>query len=344
LHTCAASGIFREEKYPVKRSYGKTFASSGKLVQVTRYLSGTLKALLSATRSGARVVHFHLFNVGPLEVFNVICAKAMGRRVVLTIHDVESFASTGASVVDPRIVYNMASGIIVHNKVSADELVEKLGIRRDRLSIVPHGHYLHALSEVPTKQEARENLGLDADAKLLLFFGQIKDVKGLDILLAAFAEIVKTHTNSRLIIAGRPWKTTFEKYQNQIEKLDIDQYCIKEIRYIENGEVPDFFRASDLVVLPYKKIYQSGVLLHAMSFGCPVVASAIPGMQEVITDKENGLLFKSEDPADLGRVLALLLDSPELAEHLAERATGRLLADYGWERIAELTEQVYRHA
>jgi len=342
LHTCAANGIFRQEKYPVKRSYGKTFASSGKLVQVTRYLSGTLKALLSATRSGARVVHFHLFNVGPLEVFNVLCAKAMGRRVILTIHDVESFASTGKRVFDPRLVYNLADGIIVHNKVSADELADTLGIRRDRLSIIPHGHYLHALGEVPTKQEARKSLALDHDAKVLLFFGQIKEVKGLDILLRAFAEIVKKYPNVRLIIAGRPWKTEFVNYQNLIDELDVDKYCVKEIRYIENEEVANFFKASDAVILPYKKIYQSGVLLHAMSFGCPVIASAIPGMQEIIDDEHNGLLFKSSDPMALARVMENFLDAPELAKTIANNATSQLLTRYSWEAIAEQTERVYR--
>ena len=85
----------------------------------------------------------------------------------------------------------------------------------------------------------------------------IKSVKGLDVLLKAMPEIIKSNPNILLLIAGKPWRDDFSKYEDLINDLKIRKYCQLEIKFIDHKDVSSFYSASDIVVLPYRKIYKA---------------------------------------------------------------------------------------
>lgn len=306
------------------------------------YLLGSVRALLSATFAGERVCHLHFFNGAPEELMLLTLAKLFGRKVVVTVHDVESFAGAGASArgVISRI-YGFADHFIVHNQTSRQELISSLGADAARIAVIPHGNYLDTLGSVPSVADARHALGIVASAKVALFFGQIKQVKGLDLLIGAMPEVASAVPDVVLVIAGRPWKNDFAQYQDQIEQQGISARCKLHIRFIPDSEVGLFYAAADVVVLPYRHIYQSGVVLLAMSYGRAVLVSDLPGMTEIVSDGDTGYIFRSGSKAALADALTHLLSDDESRRRTAERGFRYVQTHHDWMRIAAQTAAVY---
>lgn len=304
------------------------------------YLFGTVRALWGATVAGERICHLHFFHGAPEELLVLCLAKLFGRKVVLTVHDVESFAGDSPRGVVRRI-YGWADRLIVHNQTSRRELVTVLGASLAKIAVIAHGNYLDALGPVPSGLEARLALGIPSQAKVALFFGQIKEVKGLDLLLEAVPAVAAGVPDFVLVIAGRPWKNDFSRYEAQIERLGIASSCRLHIRFIADGEVGLFYAAADVVVLPYRRIYQSGVLLLAMSYGKAVLVSDLAGMTEIVTEGDNGYVFPSGSSAAIGKALAHILSEDEERAHVAERALVYVQTRHDWTQLAAQTAAVY---
>ena len=113
-------------------------------------------------------------------------------------------------------------------------------------------------------------------------------------------------------------------------------------RFISHDDVEHYYCASDLVVLPYKKIYQSGVLMMALSYGKPVLASDLEPFKEVITDKKDGFLFKSEDTYDLTRKISVILSDKMNLERVQQNGKTLINMKFGWDAIGRLTKKAYQ--
>ena len=321
--------------------YHKAFGRRPLYVKLWSYLKGTTSALVCSKREGRRLIHFHLFQVTPLELFNIILAKIMRFKVVVTAHDVESFFNQRKVRSQARLAYRFADGVIAHSETGRQELISLMNVNTDRIAIIPHGNYLSNLGTKVSSREARIRLGLPENGKILLFFGQIKAVKGLDILIRAMPMILDRHPDAVLCIAGRPMRTRFEEFQKLIVDLELEKRCKTFIRFIEDEEVPIFYSAADLVVLPYRRIYQSGVLLLAMSYGKPVLVSDIPGMLEVVKHGETGFVFKCGDADDLAAVACQVLATPQAVRKVTDAALALMKTKYDWNEIGRSTLQFY---
>ncbi len=304
------------------------------------YLFGTLRTLWSATLASERVCHLHFFHGAPEELLLLCLAKLFGRKVILTVHDVESFAGDSPRGLVRRI-YGLADRFIVHNQTSRQELITVLGGSPAKIAVIAHGNYLDALGPVPLRSEARLALSIPSQAKVALFFGQIKEVKGLDLLLEAVPAVVDAVPDLILVIAGRPWKNDFSRYEEQIERLGIGASCRLHIRFIADQEVGLFYAAADVVVLPYRRIYQSGVLLLAMSYGRAVLVSDLPGMTEIVTEGDNGFVFASGSSQALAQTLTRVLTEENERVRAAERALEYVQTRHDWTHLATQTASVY---
>lgn len=341
LHTCDETVLHGDAAFDVRHTYRGVFGSSAAPLRGLRFLAGSIKALAHAVRENRKIVHLHYFRVGTLALLNVLLARLALRKVVITAHDVESFVSSLEVPLMSRVAYGLAHKIIAHNQISRAELISRLNVHPDKISVIPHGNYLHALRPLASRKAARELLGIPNDAKVLLFFGQIKTVKGLDILLKAMPAVLARHPDTVLLIAGKPWKTDYAEYQSLIEMLGIGHACKSHICYIHADQVAHYYGASDLVVLPYQRIYQSGVVLMAMSYGKPVMVSDLPGMVEVVTDGVDGFVFRRGDSQSLATQLNEVLAAPDLMTTVGMR--GRVVVEkrYGWNAIGRDTANLY---
>lgn len=341
LHTCDKTSIPSEAPYTVRQSYVGIYGDSPSWLRGLRYLRGSFSALWSALLERRRICHFHFFHVGPLEFFNFVLARLLFRQIVITAHDVESFVEGLDMPCISRWIYRNADRVIAHNGVSKQELIKKIHVHEGSIALIPLGNYLHALRPLPNQNEARRSLGIRKGAKVLLFFGQIKEVKGLDLLLRAIPKVLEKHPDTVLLIAGRPWKCDFSNYDGIMKRLGIVEHCITHLKYISDDELPKYFAACDVVVLPYRRIYQSGVVLMAMSYGKLVLASDLPGMMEVVQDGETGLLFQQGEVGSLVEKIHVALSDPVLRENLASSGFEHVCDAYDWGVIGAQIHQLY---
>lgn len=153
--------------------------------------------------------------------------------------------------------------------------------------LIPHPVYNH-FGEKLSKKDALKKLNItdSADKKVLLFFGIIRDYKGLDILLNALALLDQTYI---LIIAGEVYGS-FEKYELIINERKLGEKVKLFNRYIDDSEVTNFFSAADVCVLPYRSATQSGITNIAYHFELPVISTNVGGLAETIHHGRTGLI------------------------------------------------------
>jgi glycosyltransferase involved in cell wall biosynthesis len=171
-------------------------------------------------------------------------------------------------------------------------------------------------SFLPLKENLKQKLSkIDACKKLnivnppkllLLFFGFIRDYKGLDILIKSLSSLKML--DIKLLIAGESYIST-NNIKNLINKNNLSEMIIWDKKYILNSDVNLYFSACDVVVLPYKKISQSGIIPMAYHFDKLVICSDIPSLKEHVVEKETGYLFEKNNSNDLSNVIADIYDN-----------------------------------
>ena len=344
LFTCDKTVVHGDEGFPVVLSYRAIYGNGNAWLRGLRFLMGSLQALPGARLSGHQLAHFHFFQVGPLELFNVLLARLVGLRVVITAHDVEAFKKGLSVGIFVRLAYRLARRVIAHSQVARRELVHELGIPEPKIDVILHGNYVGKVPASVSREQAREHFGFPPEKKVLVFFGQIKDVKGLDVLLEGFALARERDKGLHLLIGGRVWKTDFSKYAQIIERHGLAPHCTLHIRYIPDAEAYLFYRCADLVVLPYLRIYQSGVVLEAMSHGSPVLVSDIAGMLEAIDDERIGFVFRSQDPAHLAQRIAEIFSVPGHSVRVGQAGLREVTVRNDWGRLGEQVLACYQRA
>jgi D-inositol-3-phosphate glycosyltransferase len=342
LYTCDGTVLKGKISFLMKPFFRGIWGKDNVVLRGVRYIIGLIHSIFDARVNSTDIVHFHLFHIGILEFFGVFLAKIFFMKVILTIHDVEAFFNSSKSQLFKKITYYLADHFIVHNSISMNELVDNDFVSKFKVSIIPHGSYLGLIPDLLEKKQAKLKLGVNENDKIVLFFGQIKEVKGLDVLINGFSQAFSGMTNIKLVIAGKVWKDDFDKYESLIRKNKIHSQCIMHIRYIHDSEVPIYYGAADLIVLPYRKIYQSGVLLMSMSYGVPILASNIPGMTEIINNGDNGFLFDSNDSCDLSVKLKSILANQSLLDSVSCNSIVDMKKNFDWNIIGLETANVYK--
>jgi len=155
---------------------------------------------------------------------------------------------------------------------------------------LPHPLYNH-FGEKCSREFAQKTLGTDPSKKTLLFFGLIREYKGLDILLDAFNMLDESY---QLIIAGEPYGS-FEPYQKKIDNSPGKARIHLYTRYIADNEVSLFFGASDVVVLPYKSATQSGISAISYHFNLPMITTDVGGLKEAVGKPGTGVVVDYPD-------------------------------------------------
>ncbi|HSR69756.1 MAG TPA: glycosyltransferase family 4 protein [Acidobacteriota bacterium] len=169
------------------------------------------------------------------------------------------------------------------------------------------------------------------DPLRLLFFGNVRQYKGLDTLLEALA-LLPPQLEWRLTVAGEFYLSQ-DDFRRQAESLGISPRVRWIPRYLSSREVPSLFRSSDLLVLPYKAASQSGIIPLAFLFELPVLATRVGGLPEVIEHGVNGFLVPPDDPQALAASLQEFLRQGPPADLLPNiRALRRRLS---WEQVTD---------
>ncbi len=226
-------------------------------------------------------------------------AKKNGKTKILTICDnVIPHEKKRGDKAMTKYFFRFADYFVVLSKSVQDDLVK---IKPEaKIKFLSHPVYSNFGKPV-SKTDARKFLGLPEDEKLILFFGFIREYKGLDILLEAM-NILKEKLNVKLVVAGEYYSNE-EKYKEIIQKLDLKNQLYLFTDFIPTSEVKYYFSAADCVILPYRDATQSGIVQIAMNFHKPVIATNVGGLAEVINDNQTGFIIEKENPEALAEAI-----------------------------------------
>lgn len=333
----------------LRGSQKQTGSFSKKLAKLLSYYA---KLMGYARKSDSAILHilwnnkFEAFDRTALMLYYKMC----GKKIAFTAHNVNQARRDGndslLNRVTLKIQYHLTDHIFAHTQKMKDELCQDFGVDEKAVTVIRHPINDAFPDTALTPDEAKKQLGIGADEKTILFFGRLRPYKGLEQLLDAYEQLMSRGTNYRLIIASEPKKGS-EEYLETIEKavrrVNQDGRVISRIEFIPDRDMELYLKAADLLVLPYKEIFQSGVLFLSYTFGLPVVCSDVGSFREEIVEGETGYLCRPNDVTDLAKTIEKYFESDLYKNLAAKRPELREYArkNHSWEAVAELTRNAY---
>jgi D-inositol-3-phosphate glycosyltransferase len=234
------------------------------------------------------VFRFWIPFMGPALGSIARMVRKSGVKVLAITDNVIPHETRPGDVAFAKYFINACDGFVTMSKAVMKDL-EKF------TSTVHKKYLLHPLytsfGEKLNKIEARKALELPTDKQLVLFFGLIRNYKGLDMLLDAMNEL-KSNPNINLVIAGEFYEDK-QPYLDLIKKYGIENQVILHGKFIANEDVKLYFSAADLVALPYRSATQSGVTQVSFHFEVPTLVTNVGGLGEIIPDKVAGYVVES---------------------------------------------------
>ena len=255
--------------------------------------------------------------------------------LVSTIHDALAHPGASTSFISQAIknflVLQLSHQIIVHGKQQADILMDKYHTTKDAINVIPLGGYDLFAAFSPDQ--------VIPESRTVLFFGALRENKGIDILLRSAPLIINQIPDVLFLIAGSgncpAVRLMAEQYPNRFEIHN---------HFITAAEVHTFFERASLVVLPYTEGSQSGVLPLAYMFSRPVVATRVGSLAEVIEDQKTGFLIEPGDEHALAEAIIELLKNDLLCKMMGREGKKKLEKELSWNLISAKTLNVYKLA
>lgn len=320
-------------------------------VKVLRVLRYYARLVRYAAMAKPRI--FHILWNNKFESFDrtllMLYYRLLRKTIVLTVHNVNAgrrdSRDSRLNRLTLRIQYRLVHHFFVHTEKMKRELLDEFGVSAPHVSVIPFGINNSVPNTRLTSSEAKAQMGLSDREKVILFFGNIAPYKGLEYLVAAFREAAARDDTYRLIIAGRPkncehyWKMIGSAIRDGVEHGRI----LLHAGFIPDDQVEVYFKAADVLVVPYRHIYQSGVLFLGYSFGLPVLAADVGSLKDEVVEGETGLVFEPENSANLEQAIDRYFAS-DLYTGLSERR--QEIRDYAakrhsWDVVGAATVGVY---
>lgn len=259
------------------------------------------------------------------------------QNIVFVCHNVFPHERFPLDKILTRLALNNGSHFIVHAAEEAKELT-KIQPHPDYI-VTPHPTYNAFRFEGMSREQAREQLSIGQEERILLFFGYVREYKGLKYLLRAMPEICREDEKVKLWVVGE-FGADREEYFKLIHELEIEDRVQVRDAYTPDREVEKYFAAADLVVLPYTSATQSGIVQIAYGFTKPVVVTDVGGLPDVVKDGETGYIVEAGNPqAIAGAVVRFFREgqAQRMQENIEKEAYR-----FSWERMGEVLEEFMR--
>jgi glycosyltransferase involved in cell wall biosynthesis len=268
----------------------------------------------------------------------VAVRRLLGQRIVWTAHNLLDHERRfpGMQLFFTRLVARMAHRVIVHSHAAAAIVGESLKVSSKKLRVIPHAHYIGVYPDEVDSSSARAALGVPPDRFVFLFIGKLRDYKGVHEAIEAFRRL--EDESAQLVIAGRPKD---EQVDQQMRKWIADHPRIDyRPGFVADEQLQVYFRAADIVVLPFHDVLTSGSLLLAMSFAKPLILPDLAGLREAVPN--GGAIFCSAN--DSTELTAALRQAIEQREQLAAKGNVcyEFVKNWGWAEMAKATAEVYK--
>ncbi|MDJ0633596.1 MAG: glycosyltransferase [Xenococcaceae cyanobacterium MO_188.B29] len=269
---------------------------------------------------------------------NLIVLKLFGNKIVWTIHNTHSHENNFPIIeyILRWLLSRLSNDVLVMSEYSRQEFKRMYG-RTKRVHIIPHGNYIGSYPNQISRKDARLNLGIALEQKVLLYFGMVRHYKGINHLLAAFNQL--KDSNVVLLIAGIPYDSDLCAEIEQAAQRD--SRIRLRLQFIPDEDIQIYMNACDWVVLPYQKILNSGSVLLALSFARPVIVPQRGAITELISDSEQGYCYE-KDYDLLATINQALNTTDKKWEQMSIQAYA-LAQKYDWSKIGYQLYQVYSY-
>ncbi len=269
---------------------------------------------------------------GPSYFAVLLVAKLLCRtNVMLVVDNAIPHEKRPGDMLFTKLVFSLTDYFIVMSNAVRDDLLKIKP--KAKFTLTPHPLY-EVFGRPKGGEEARRALGVSGP--VILFFGFVREYKGLHVLLDAMPKILKK-TPLTLVVAGEFYEDK-DAYAEQIERLGIGESVKLIDKYISNEAVSDYFSAADALVLPYLSATQSGITQIAFAFDLPVIATKVGGLPEVVIDGETGYLVPPDDPETLAEAVIKYFQadgSKKFRENVC-----RAKVRFSWGAFAEAVERL----
>ena len=265
-----------------------------------------------------------------------ILAKLLKRiPLIVTCHNVFPHERFPMDRFLTRLALKQADGYVVQSHMDEKDL---LTVKPDANYVVtPHPTYNAFKMKDMSREEARQCISIGADVPMLLFFGFVREYKGLKYLLDALPEVREQIPDIMLWIVG-DFGDDKHIYLEQIERNDIQNNIRLVEGYVPDQEVEQYFAASDLVVLPYMSATQSGIVQIAYGFEKPVVVTDVGGLPDVVRHGETGYVVPAGNVHEIARaVIRFYLQDKQIdwMGNIREQAK-----EFSWDTMVERIERL----
>jgi glycosyltransferase involved in cell wall biosynthesis len=250
--------------------------------------------------------------------------------IVSTLHDVAPHPGLDSSFRkkwEIQTLVRCSAHLFVHGQVLKEELLRRYPkIDSEKVHVIPHGDYAFFRRWASAVKE---------EPLTILFFGRIREYKGLPLLCEAYTQVLQSIPDARLIIAGEGPLGALQPILESFTNCEIYN------RYIPEEEVSGFFERASMVVCPYTEASQSGIIPVAYAFKKPVVATRVGCLPESVEDGRTGFLVSPGDPAALAEALITLLRDPDLQHSMGRNGFQKMNEEFGWDKLAAKSRDVY---
>jgi glycosyltransferase involved in cell wall biosynthesis len=321
------------------------------LAKVLRVLSYYAKLILYAATAKPKL--FHILWHNKFQFFDrtllMLYYKSLGKKITFTAHNVNAgkrdLNDSWLNRFSLKVQYRLSDHIFVHTDGMKRELASDFSIPEGKVSVIPFGINNTVPNTTLSTAEAKRRLGVNSGEKTMLFFGNLAPYKGLEYLIAAFAELLKRDRSYRLLIVGNPKgpRSYWSEIRRTIACSGIGDCIVEKVEYVPDEATELYFKAADVLILPYTHIFQSGVLFLGYSFGLPAIAADVGSLPEEIVAGESGFVFKSRDASDLAGKIDQYFESELFRDLETRRTTIKEYANerYSWSKVTAITTTVY---
>lgn len=312
----------------------------GKVAKLKNYIISYKKIAKFIKENKIDILHLQWASFSPIDAIYLRKLSTVV-KIVYTIHDVVDFNNHSYDKKFMTKIYNIVDVIIIQTESNVELFKREFpSIDFSKVYLAYHGHFLE-YATIKDKEESRKLLNIPCNKFVFMFFGQIKKVKGVDLLIKAFNEVQKECEDAYLVIAGNVWKNSFEGYQKLIDDFRLNDKIKTDIRFIPDENVDDYFSAADVVCLPYTELYQSGVVQLSYAYKKTAIVSDLPAFLTVVEDNKSAFVFKSKDYMDLAKKMKAAYVGKDKLDSMAEVGYKFVEGKYSWKQIASNINDIY---
>ncbi|MDE7431391.1 MAG: glycosyltransferase family 4 protein [Lachnospiraceae bacterium] len=309
--------------------------------KISSYIMTFLKIRRLIKKEKPKIVHLEWLKIPLLDNLFIKWLKNRNIKVVYTVHNILPHNNGKKYKKQYCKCYKLVDKLIVHSSITKTELLESFPLNPSKIEVIPHGI-------IDIEIEKGENLTeriaffknkLDLNGKIVFSsLGEQNEYKGTDLIVDVWSKCkqLAQNPNCHLIIAGKNSNIDFSAIKHLHNVTIIDSR-------ISNCDFLSFIKLSDVILLPYRKISQSGVLFTAINNNIPVIVSNAGGLKEPLTYGKIGWLINKSSYENLSKCMLYLINNRDEIEKVKTdtKSFDVVKSAYSWERISLMTKRLY---